>query len=260
MTSIPENIDDLLKYKTPVYSKDFPIILFWSPKSGCTSILKWFFFQIDLLQKDIQQDPHKYLFTFQNQPDYRKELMEQLSEGKIATYKLVRNPYKRAVSSFLYTVQQDYEPLRKEFESIKNFFNNQTDGISFKQFLFYIKKVGCDLESIDFHIARQYIKNEEIFVKNYIQLENFNAQIREIERHYNLKHSPLSEISNHYHHFAPKMTLTGNFAETIISKKMLEEFIPDYKSFYDKETAELVRDIYNEDFEIYGYDKKEFKL
>ncbi|MEC3122054.1 glyoxalase, partial [Bacillus thuringiensis] len=35
---------------SPHYHRKFPIILFWSQKSGCTSLANWFFYQIDLLQ------------------------------------------------------------------------------------------------------------------------------------------------------------------------------------------------------------------
>ncbi|GAA3324560.1 hypothetical protein GCM10020331_052920 [Ectobacillus funiculus] len=43
--------------------------------------------------------------------------------------------------------------LHKEFEKITNMFNNdKTDvnGMSFKQFLYYIKKVGPNIGEIDF--------------------------------------------------------------------------------------------------------------
>jgi hypothetical protein len=47
----------LITPSLPLYEKEFPLIFFWSPKSGCTSIIKWYFFQIGLLQKAIDYYP-----------------------------------------------------------------------------------------------------------------------------------------------------------------------------------------------------------
>ncbi len=38
----------LHKDRIPHFHKDFPLILFWSHRSGCTSLANWFFFQIGL--------------------------------------------------------------------------------------------------------------------------------------------------------------------------------------------------------------------
>lgn len=38
----------LHKDRIPHFHKDFPLILFWSHRSGCTTLANWFFFQIGL--------------------------------------------------------------------------------------------------------------------------------------------------------------------------------------------------------------------
>lgn len=35
---------ELLHQRTPLFHEDFPLILLWSEKSGCTTLLKWFFY------------------------------------------------------------------------------------------------------------------------------------------------------------------------------------------------------------------------
>ncbi|RCK09645.1 hypothetical protein DT075_36330 [Bacillus licheniformis] len=40
-----ERLNRLIYLYTPLYAEDFPIILFWIPKSGCTTLNRWFFFQ-----------------------------------------------------------------------------------------------------------------------------------------------------------------------------------------------------------------------
>ncbi len=41
----------LHKDRIPHFHKDFPLILFWSHRSGCTALANWFFFQIGLFPK-----------------------------------------------------------------------------------------------------------------------------------------------------------------------------------------------------------------
>lgn len=37
--------------RVPHFHKDFPLILFWSQKSGCTSLAHWFFIKLIYLKK-----------------------------------------------------------------------------------------------------------------------------------------------------------------------------------------------------------------
>lgn len=41
----------LHKDRIPHFHKDFPLILFWSHRSGCTTLANWFFFKLDYLLK-----------------------------------------------------------------------------------------------------------------------------------------------------------------------------------------------------------------
>ena len=36
----------LHKDRIPHFHKDFPLILFWSHRSGCTTLANWFFFKL----------------------------------------------------------------------------------------------------------------------------------------------------------------------------------------------------------------------
>lgn len=243
-------ITKLITPPLPLYEKQFPIIFFYSPKSGCTSLTKWFFFQIGLLQKAIDYDPssfHQYRGgVFQTQENYKIEIVEQLLGEKKDVYKLVRNPYNRAVSSFFTTLKNEWimNQVAPEFHS----------GLSFKQFLYQVMKIGATKDLIDVHIAQQYVEGEEIFIQSYVHLEHFNTSIREIEKKYNLLESPIPNIIHSSHHMAPKMRDMGKtFADVNMSLKTLNKPLPDYKNFYDGETRDLVREIFNKDFENYGY-------
>ncbi|WP_338150631.1 sulfotransferase family 2 domain-containing protein [Neobacillus muris] len=213
-------------------------------------------------QEEIQQDPHKYFWgkyrRYHNDPEFKNQILNKEKD----MFKLVRNPYTRAVSSFLHTanaaffISQPDHPLCIEYEKMKKMFNTPNkpvDGISFKQFLHYVKKAGPNRGAIDPHMIKQYMEGEEFYINNYVKLESFSSEIRKIEEKYNLGHSPLSQIIKSPHHHSNKMALKKEFADTIITKELLVGQLPTYKNFYDKETMDLVREIYQQDFEKYGY-------
>jgi hypothetical protein len=235
----------------PLYNKDLPIILFWTPKSGCTTLNKWFFFQIGLLGKINQKSAqlvHGYRVNeYRKEPYYTQELKTNLLKGTKDTFKLVRNPYRRAVSSYLDTIS---------FQWLISKFNSDVDkGLSFKQYLLYLKNLGDSINRMDRHLAPQYIEGEERFIKNYIKLENFNNHIQEIENKYGLLTAPLSQISRSSHHFSGKMVKKGNFAEEVLNVKKCADGFPTYKSFYNKQTKELVREVFSKDFSVYGFEE-----
>lgn len=95
----------LHKDRIPHYHKDFPIILFWSHRSGCTALANWFFFQIGLFTeaKKYNDFIHYYEFwVYKNNTNYIPELQNGLLEGKKDVCKLVRNPIQGLSAHFYY--------------------------------------------------------------------------------------------------------------------------------------------------------------
>ncbi|OFC94839.1 hypothetical protein BTGOE5_50650 [Bacillus thuringiensis] len=148
--------------RIPNYHRNFPIILFWSQKSGCTSLANWFFYQIDLLQTALSYSPfiHNYEYhIYKNTPAYSVRLGIALREKQKETFKLVRNPYRSAVSSFVsliappYVENPEWKPIRKFLYQDEN----SPKGISFKQFLYYLFIKGAQADDINPHFTQQYI-------------------------------------------------------------------------------------------------------
>lgn len=248
-------LKELVYDRRPLYNKKFPLILFCTPKSGSTTLFKWFFFQTGVLDEAIKHHPwiHHYKEDVYDHQIKKQEIIFRILESNKKVYKLVRNPYKRTVSSFLHLVSNSSH--YREWAEIGKLFNHKDDaGVSFKEFLYYIEKVGPCLGAIDPHFAQQYFPGEEYFMEKYIYLENFTDTIRKIEKKYNLRRSPLSSFENSWHHHSSSMTLAGNYAETPFTVETLSrEGVPTYKSFYDEETLSLVKEIFKKDIELYGY-------
>lgn len=167
----------------------------------------------------------------------------------------MRNPYTRAVSSFLLLADNPY--ASPQWESIRQYLYNDkysNRGVSFKQFLYYIRAFGSNSLAMDIHFSQQYVPGEENFIQYYIPLEDFNTQITKLEHTYDLIKSNLALLTNSNHHRAHKMLHTGSYAEISLTDTAFPRF-PTYESFYDKETMELVTEIYAQDFEMYPYAK-----
>ena len=255
-------ITELMKYRMPYHNKNLPFTLLWSEKSGCTSLAKWYFYQMDLLNKALSYHPfiHQYICNVHcNHENYITELKEDFFKKEII--KLVRNPYSRAVSSYLHVLhygtpnEKRNEKFSRDLEGV--YLQNQISGMSFKQFLFCIEKSGSYSNAIDGHVAQQYIKGEELWINKIIRLEDFKKEIRTLENQYNLKDSPINQLIKSPHHKSQlnKEHLNNkNFSEKILTKDMLTTInLPVYKNFYDKESLDLCSSLFEKDIEMYNY-------
>ncbi|XXM71192.1 sulfotransferase family 2 domain-containing protein [Lysinibacillus sphaericus] len=234
----------------PLYNKDFPLILFWSPKAGCTSFLKWFLYQNGLLEEALNYNswPHAYrLEVLNKRPEYVKGLRTMLINQKKPVYKLVRNPYTRAVSSYV-------AALRTE-EISNNIQLQVNNGISFKEYLYHIKKKGVGRDKIDLHIAKQFIAGEKKVIKNYLKLEEFKNGLRKIEKNYSMKAAPINDLIKSPHHNDLTLNVNECFSEKKFTGGSLGLQLPSYNNFYDGESQELVYEIFKADFIAYDYGK-----
>lgn len=243
--------------RLPHFHRNFPLILFWSQKSGCTSLANWFFYQVGLYETAMEHNTFIHHYEFEiyiNRVGYFEKVIREIAKGSKETVKLVRNPYKRAVSSFVSLItppgvdNPQWIPIREFIYS---------DGtcrkpITFKHFLLYLYANGASREGLDPHHAQQYIEGEEKVVNKYIYLEDYKNEIRNLESKYGLKEAPLEVLSNSWHHQATHMIFEGMYAEADITDPLFPR-LPTYKSFYDKECIQLVTEIFYQDFITYNY-------
>ena len=251
-------ITNIIKYgRVPHFNANFPLVLFWSQKSGCTPFAHWFFYQINLFKQAIKYDSfiHRYENeVYKNSSDYFIDLAATLYAKRKDTYKLVRNPYTRAVRSFFSLIAPPYIE-NPAWQPIRSFYYGNdicNKPISFKIFLYYLKAKMTDLEQVDPHLIQQYVQNEEEFVTKYIYFENFSTEIVSLEQIYQLKTSPLHILTKSRHHQKDRVLFKGNFADADITDPLFPR-LPTYDSFYDYETIQLVQDIFNKDFTTYKY-------
>lgn len=82
-----EKVKKIIEYgaRAPHFHPNFPLILFWSQKSGCTSFANWFFSQIGLYEIAMQYNPsiHNYEYDiYKSKAGYIMKLSRELLRRK----------------------------------------------------------------------------------------------------------------------------------------------------------------------------------
>lgn len=240
-----------VKYSSPIgmliihngRKSDLKFLIGWSPKAGCTIICKIFFEYMDELEKALQYSPwiHDYRQKYYYEK-YGRVKSSHIFSNNYTKIKFVRNPYSRAVSSYIHVMKT---PLIKTF-------NNQ--DMSFYSFLLNIKN---NTYSSNSHYNLQITKIELSNVCNtlfrIIKIENLEKEINSLNKQFNLKLN-CDFTSDHHINKLNNININAGY----VRFSQFKENIPNYKNFYDKKIQDLVYEIYKPDIVKYNYTFKEF--
>ena len=239
---------------------DKKLVVFWSAKAGSTFILKWFLFHAGLLEQAKKHSSwiHDYRQTLYHSEKYLKTLNQPL-EGwrKFRSLKLVRNPFSRAVSSYihcLYMIKINIESAillmtRNRSEKLK-------EKYSFAEFVERLEEV--DIMKCNMHWRSQIHKAEigKNFKLNFlVKLENAHNRLPKVENRLNLKPSNLSNFSKSIHHNQVKEGSSFEFIGNTPFDDSVRLDTPNYKGFYNKTLKQKIVKIYLKDFDQYHYKK-----
>jgi hypothetical protein len=249
--------------RVPLHAEGFPLVLLYSARAGSSALIKWFFFQTGHIAKaeDIEPGVHRFHRSFQaGQRFYGWRAFGLLLSHKKPVFKLVRNPYDRAVSSFLSTVlhtrgnQANAWGLRI-VAAARRHAGKPSSGepaLSFRDFLRFLQWNGTANGAVNGHVARQHLAGEERYVDRLIRIERFEEDIRGIEAEYGLRPSPLDWIGE-LHNEWPDNSAEEAPSDALTASDIRRGRFPAYRFFYDEETRGLVRECFAADFAAYGY-------
>ena len=220
------------------------LLIDWKEKSGCTTIVKMVFKYLGILNEALKYDDwiHKYrMNVYYN--NYGKVNSFNIQKGEFKDFskiKFVRNPYSRAVSSYLHVMNNLTSYEKYNFRDI-----------SFHNFLIKIK----DIKNPNVHWQKQSRRIEK-FNKNFfdkiIKIENIEDEINDINIKYNLNFI-YKKDGKHHTKKSDGINFVGN---SIYSK--IKNNIPEYIYFYNNKIKNLVEIIYFDDLKIYNYTFNEF--
>ena len=222
------------------------LILLWTPKAGCTTAVIMMLRHMNLLNEALKIHPFVHNYRPKFYEKYGHVTLKHLLSKKYFVIKVIRNPYDRAVSSYLHIL-----------ESWRRFIDID---MSFTAFLRLVRKkfntpkiVGYVRTIALVHGCRQYVKGEELYIRKYIKLENPVA-IKQINKQLkiNLDITVNDKKLIPHHHKHSDIESTKYLGDIQFSK--LPTLLPKtYKSFYNDTTKKLVEIIYGKDIQKYEY-------
>ncbi|MGB0748027.1 MAG: hypothetical protein ACPGO3_04730 [Magnetospiraceae bacterium] len=180
--------------RLPLYDPKIPMIFFWSEKSGCTSLVKWFFDKVGLLEEAAAHNRwvHNYENeVFKRQEGYLDRLIDAMADG-VPSIKLVRDPGSRAFSGYLELTRHQLAVKKTahwgfaaRHKILKHIFGDHYHfdyPFSFVQYVDWL--VQADPKEVNSHLAPQYTEAESFIPggARLMRLENYDGEIAALEQ------------------------------------------------------------------------------
>ena len=239
----------------PLLFPPLGIGLIWSAKSACTSSVLWYFAVAGLLKEALLYDPwpHKYRQkVLPDSPRYRAWLMNA-DPRKLAWVRVIRDPYKRAVSSFRHVLRNannEGSLLRQELG-----LDAGQEDLSFDSFLSKLEAV--DITACDIHLRQQHHPLERSIRPTRIinadkepllnALLDFATPTQDVRLHLDAE---ISRISSFHH--AHRTLYDGDVAKTPFKMPFISQDWPEYRNFLNASTCRKIERLYRADFAAYS--------
>ena len=264
------SIADCVRVRTPLYHPDFPYILFWSQKSGCTTVVKWFLEQIGELDKALEfgRWVHRYeQEVYKARPGYRKELQAALKAKSHKVVKIVRDPYRRAASDFLILAERGavipkYHWVQTHWPLVDTWLAERgldpEAGITFLEHLEMVRQMEArGPQTVNAHLSPQYIGGEERFVQENVPIEQFEAWASAHAGEPGVKSVDFARVADSKHHHQTDPAITASLGATPETYRITRGVyrdgrFPSTAAFVNERTRAPIREAYGPDFDAYG--------
>ncbi|MEB3881817.1 sulfotransferase family 2 domain-containing protein, partial [Lyngbya sp. CCY1209] len=134
----------------PLYNKSLNLTLIFCAKSACSFGVKWFFYHAGLYQdvESYHRHPHRYRAkVFTQDRKYKKQIRSTKEILNSHILCLVRNPFYRAVSSYIHAIKTGYDdPKISRFLGRKI---SRKNSFCFDEFVQYLKSL--DIRNCNIH-------------------------------------------------------------------------------------------------------------
>lgn len=238
----------------PLVDFDKKLGLIWSAKSACSLSVLWFFAVTGHIQAAwaLAKWPHKYRGEVFNGLQFAAAEHNSLASADTKWVRVMRDPFKRAVSSYRHFLLFDLE--RAEADA---FFGEPVNerGLSFEEFLAYLET--RDINQCDIHLRQQWVTGEECC----LQPVMINADTSDVESILFGILKPDDESMKIFYeckdwlfplHNARIEEMPDINSSYILKRKRILKKWPGFAAFDNVTTRKMVGKIYHEDYERFG--------
>lgn len=234
----------------PLVDFDRKIGLIWTARSACSLSVLWYYAITGQIEDAVNFNPwpHKFRQKKLNQIIIEKAKSSPLKTQDITWVRVMRDPFKRAISSYRHFVKHLIEE-----EKVDALFGIKTRelGLSFEEFLQYLSTT--QIQMCDLHFRQQWCDAEEFCQK----VKIINADRSDLKKSLlgqmvpdqkNLNIFEEREIYINKIHVSKISNIQNLNSKTKITKQQIADGWPEEKAFDNKYTRALVRKIYAEDY------------
>ncbi len=242
----------------PLLSDRHKLAVLFTPKAGCSSVVKWFLELHGKREEAARYDSwvHRYRSEVFNKSWAYTRARVHYSPAHYRHIKVVRNPYTRVVSSYIHSLRR---PMICHAE-MASFLQRPVvgRGYSFREFVGFLETV--DLGGCNPHLGVQVKEKERQgrTIDRILRLEDgLERQLGEVSHALGL---PVVEfdrlnLSGSSHHVAYEDTTDSN-ADTLFdleTDRFTPISMPHWRSFYGEGLQEKVYALFRADFDQYTY-------
>lgn len=225
--------------------------MLFTQKAGCTFAVKWFFEQIGVLAEATAYS--NWIHDYREQVFYASKgyRPEDIAAPAMRVLKFVRNPFSRAVSSYVQANKMGYEDAK-----IQRFLGRpvtQEQRYSFREFVAHLGSV--DLRTCNVHHRLQLHPLEEnglVRPTHVVPIEQSHELLTKLEQELELAQTNNAKLASSVHHTTRSVDASFCGDERFVIPRG-RVTMPSTGAFYDPDIERAVARLYREDFERYGY-------
>lgn len=245
-----------------IYDTKHKIVLLWSAKAACTFATKWIFNHMGILEIALEHNSWIHFYrdnVLHKSKEHFLSLERAINDKDNKIVKIVRDPYTRAVSSYLHVVRRLSDKFNDNHildKRIGYFLNREictSNTFTFREFVVFLENIDVRKCDIHYRIQSHPLESMNILqLTHLIRLENLENGIKQFEKQHGFD-SDFSKVMGSFHNTT--RNITGKFwADHKFSFANGQRiYAPNSNEFYDEDLSERIFAIYQEDFERYHY-------
>ena len=252
------------KAPRPLIHPGARMVVIFSAKSACTSVVIWFLHQLGqaAAARDYSHWPHRYRSkVYYRGPVYRSAFDHDLEN--FAVVRVVRDPFDRTVSSFRHALRTRLAD--RYIPGVLHRWNVSKDGLSFDEFLDFLEHSDLTTCNTHFRIQRHPLE-DELPVRHLINVstEDLFTRLNEVETDLGLPHTDFAELQ-WLHQADERRTrrerrrragarhpdVTDPYTHRFTQDQAREGPWPSYSAFLTPEARERIARLYAVDLESY---------